>query len=385
MHKFVRNLLTEWRKLNLPFEGETFIIAVSGGADSVSLLLAIKDLRERKKLRNRFVVAHFNHDLRGGESAKDAEFVKELCENFDFELAYKIQNSNFKIQDQKGNLEQNARRARYAFLKEIAENLHARGVLTAHTINDQAETFLINLLRGSGLQGLSGMKAIRFLDVETGRQGDRETGQREDGEKGGKGEEERRDFEFQDPASEIKQSQIANCKSQILLVRPLLNWAKRIDTENFCRENQIEPRYDTMNEDLAFKRVRVRKVLLPMLEDFNPKIVEALANTANLLRRESEVLEGEKGRGGEGEAERQSSEISLAAIKKLPESKLYSVLRQWLKENRGNLRGIELKHIEALARLAFSRKSGKTAELPNGEIVVKEDGKLIFKNFKVEK
>ena len=68
MHGFIRNLLTEWRKLNLPFDDETFVAAVSGGADSVSLLLALKELRDRKKLNLRFVIAHFNHNLRGAES-----------------------------------------------------------------------------------------------------------------------------------------------------------------------------------------------------------------------------------------------------------------------------------------------------------------------------
>ena len=68
------------------------------------------------------------------------------------------------------------------------------------------------------------------------------------------------------------------------MIRPLLNWAKRSDTENFCHEMGVEYRYDTMNEDLAFRRVRIRKVLIPMLEDFNPKIIETLAKTASLMR-----------------------------------------------------------------------------------------------------
>ncbi|HVE56598.1 MAG TPA: ATP-binding protein, partial [Pyrinomonadaceae bacterium] len=80
MHKFVRNLLTEWRKLNLPFDDKTFVVAVSGGADSVSLAIALNDLKTRKKLNLRFVVAHFDHQIRGEESIKDAEFVKNLAE-----------------------------------------------------------------------------------------------------------------------------------------------------------------------------------------------------------------------------------------------------------------------------------------------------------------
>jgi tRNA(Ile)-lysidine synthase len=358
MHKFVRNLLTEWRRLGLPFAGDTIVAAISGGADSVSLLLALEDLRRRKKLTNRFVIAHFNHNLRGEQSEKDAEFVQSLCGKFDFELALKIQDSKFKIEDKQENLEQNARLARYEFLTETAENLRAHAVLTAHTINDQAETFLINLLRGSGLRGLSGMRAIRNLG-----------------------------FKIQDSKSKIEDSEleIEKPKPEIQLIRPLLNWARRIDTENYCREREIEPRYDSMNEDLAFQRVRVRKILLPMLADFNPKIVETLANTANLLRGEFEILDEEKIINGEARIDISSLEISLKELKTLSKPSLYHVLRQWLEAHRGDLRGLEIEHFAAIERLIFSRKSGRIIELPNGETVVKENGKLSFKNLEVEK
>ena len=361
MHDFTRKFITEWRKLELPFEGKTFIAAVSGGADSVSLLLALNDLRERKKLENRFVIAHFNHNLRQEDSEKDAEFVKSLCVKFNFELA--LGSGNVLKQ---GNIEQNARIARYDFLRKTAENLHADAVLTAHTINDQAETFLINLIRGSGLQGLSGMKAVRILEEEKKKREEKENNE----------------SKIWNLESEIyDESQIPNHKSQILLVRPLLNWATRADTENFCRENEIEYRCDTMNEDLAFKRVRVRKFLLPLLTEFNPKIVETLAQTARLLSDEISIAENTE----DQKPNPENKFLQLKELKSLSKSILYRTLREWLEFNRGNLRGLELKHIEAIERLIFSRKSGTTIELPDGEIVVKKNGKLSFKIFKVEK
>ena len=368
MHKFVRNLLTEWRRLDLPFAGENFVAAVSGGADSVSLLLALEDLRRRKKLANRFIVAHFNHNLRDEQSEKDAEFVQSLCEKFDLEFVCKIQNPKSKIQNQPGNLEQNARSARYEFLAETAENLRAATILTAHTINDQAETFLINLLRGGGLQGLSGMKTIRLLEKQRG-----------------KVEEEKEKIKIHDSDFQICQSEIRNPNSKIRLIRPLLNWARRIDTENYCREREIEPRYDSMNEDLSFQRVRVRKVLLPMLADFNPKIIETLARTAEILRRENEFLEEAERRSEAEKFDFGLAEISMKELKKLPKAELYRALRRWLESNRGSLRELELKHMEAIERLIFSRKSGRITELPNGEIIVKESGKLSFKKLEVEK
>src|SRR5580765_2910393 len=163
MHGFVRNLITEWRRLELPFIGGAVVIAVSGGADSVSLLLAVDDLVKRKKLGHRVVAAHFNHNLRGSESDADGEFVRQLTTRLGVELA--IGHGDL---SKTGNLEQNARDARYDFLRQTAANLNAFAVLTGHTINDQAETFLLNLIRGSGPDGLSAMKAVRPLSAECG-------------------------------------------------------------------------------------------------------------------------------------------------------------------------------------------------------------------------
>lgn len=381
MHKFTRCLLTEWRRLDLPFAGKTYVVAISGGADSVSLALALNELRNRKKLNLRFVLAHFNHNLRGRESAEDTEFVRRLAETFEFELAYRTQNEQIKIENQKGNLEQNARFARYEFLSQIAENLDADGILTAHTLNDQAETFLLNLIRGSGLDGLGGMKTLRYLQNKT-----------------------------QDSKSEAE-SRIQNPKSKIRLIRPLLRWAKRADTENFCLLNEIEFRNDSMNEDLAFKRVRVRKVLLPLLLDLNPKIIETLGKTAELLRDDAESLAQninrnrvndnvnngvesfftdtkKKAEDEQDEQDEQNESIEYLVLKELKDvfpSVRRFVLRGWLKNKRGNLRRLNTKHFEAIENLVLSSKSGQKIELPGDEFVLKKGGKLFYKKREVEK
>ncbi len=358
MHNFTRNLITEWRKLKLPPFGETFVVAVSGGADSVALLLALDELRERRKLENRFVIAHFNHDLRGAESDQDAEFVRDLTTKLNFEFVCKTCHPKSAIQNQTGNLEQNARNARYEFLAETAANLHAEYVLTAHTLNDQAETFLMNLIRGSGLEGLGGMKT-------------------------------RRSFESRVESRESEnKSQISNSKSQISLVRPLLNWARREDTENFCLLNEVEFRNDAMNDDLKYRRVRIRKILLPMLKDFNPKIIEILAQTSNLLRENAEQLAVNNYRktgNRKPETGNQKQILLLKDLRDVFPSVLRTILCEWLEDNRGNRRGLTLKHIEAIEKLIFSRKSGKVVELPKSESVLKNGGKLHFQSAKVEK
>ncbi len=362
MHKFVRSLLTEWRKLGLPFSDETFVVAVSGGADSVSLALALNALKKLEKLDLRFVIAHFNHDLRGEENDKDERFIRSFAKNFGFELACgKILNPKSRIENQTGNLEQNARLARYDFLRETAENLHAYGILTAHTLNDQAETFLLNLIRGSGLEGLGGIKTTRVFDLQ-----------------------------IQDSDNEDLplKSEIQNPKSKILLVRPLLKWARREVTENFCRESQIEFRSDSMNENLAFRRVRIRKVLLPLLEDFNPKIVETLAKTANLLQEDFSQVENSANIAAKNlQSNEPNSEnvLNLKEFKDLFPSMRRQILREWLKNRRGGLQKLDSKHLEAIENLIQGRKSGRTIELPDGETVIKRQGKLFFEKTKVEK
>jgi tRNA(Ile)-lysidine synthase len=330
MHAFVRSLITEWRRLDLPVEGETIVVAVSGGADSVSLLLALHDLKEREKLNHRIVAAHLNHHLRGSDSDADERFVKLLTQDLGVELAL----GGLELVSG-GNLEQNARVKRYRFLAETAERVKAFAVATGHTINDQAETFLMNLIRGSGPDGLAAMRSTRTLNPHAA-----------------------------DPLP-------------TLLVRPLLTWAKRGDTEQYCKDRGIEYRYDTMNEDTAFRRVRIRKVLLPLLEDFNPKIVEVLANTANLIQSLPAVDDSEN-------RFAEQDELILGEVRGLDSAELKAAIRTWLHARRGTRRQLGLKHITAVERLILSEKSGRVAEVPGGR-VVKADGRLRYEENKVEK
>lgn len=320
MDKFTRGFLTEWRRLGLPFANERVVIAVSGGADSVSLLLVLSELARRRKISNELIVAHFDHGLRGEESRADAEFVRELAGS----LGYEFELGRGRVA-KKGNLEQNARLARYAFLAKTAERLNAFAVLTAHTLNDQAETFLLNLIRGSGPEGLAAMRAIRQLE-----------------------------------GAEAK------------LIRPMLRWAKREETEEFCLARGVNFRTDAMNRDPRFTRVRIRTELLPMLKTFNPKIVEQIARTANLMP----AAKGESANAAAGEND--ASELRLALLRKMDGPGLRNTLRQWIKANRGSLRGITHKHIEGVEQLVRSEKSGKVAELPAGTSVRRGSGKLFY-------
>ncbi len=364
MHKFVLGLITEWRQLGLPFAGETVVVALSGGADSLALLLAIDELRKRKKLDLRIVAAHFNHKLRGRESDADEVFVKQVTGERRFELA--VGHASLKT---KGNLEENSRIARYEFLHSTARKLKASWVITAHTMNDQAETFLLNLIRGSGIHGLSAMPVVRELrSIDVVEPADVLS------------EETQTDL---DPSTDSANPTLP-FPAAVRLVRPLLRWARRENTENFCRESGVEFRYDTMNEDLSFKRVRVRKLLIPMLRDFNPKIIETLTQTAELMQQATKPEASTPLTETATVSESLPEQLPIESLKGLRPEERRDLLRSWLKARRGSLRSIGLKHIEAIERLISSEKSGRVAELPAGGAVRRSGGRLRYENIKVD-
>ncbi len=120
----------------------------------------------------------------------------------------------------------------------------------------------------------------------------------------------------------------------------------------------------------------IRKILLPLLEDMNPNIVETLANTAELMQHQPETPSASQ--------DPRPDELPLKDHKALPQPDLYNTLRTWIGGHRGTMRQLELKHIKAIERLVFSEKSGRTAELPDGGAVVKSGGKLTFRKNEVE-
>lgn len=317
--------------MELPMTGAV-IAAASGGADSTALLLGIAELKKRKKLAIEITAVHFNHELRGKESEADEGFVRDLA--FSLGVEFEVGSGTLKG---KGDLEQRAREARYKFLEKAAAKSKALLVLTAHTVNDQAETFLLNLIRGSGPNGLAAMRPTRTL-------------------------------------SEARSGGFGKLNSEIILARPLLRWATRSDTEAFCNENGIRYREDSMNYDMGFTRVRIRRELLPKLVEFNPKIVETLARTATLLSEPGAATTGFF------DPERDRKELPLKDLRNLPQTDLYRMLREWLGQQRGDLRGVSLKHIESVERLIHSQKSGRIVEIPHSGRVIKASGRLRFEN-----
>ncbi len=331
--RFARELLREWRQLDLPRADARIVVAVSGGADSTALLFALDELIKAKKLEVSLVVAHLNHKLRGKASDADARWVRSVSR----QLGYSSETSAIDVEKRavksSDNLEQAARRARYAFLGKVGRTNKARVVLTAHTVDDQAETFLLNLIRGSGAEGLTGIDLKRPLEGNV----------------------------------------------NIELVRPLLSWATRQDTENYCRVRAIEFRVDEMNADESRNRVRVRRQLVPLLKSFNPKFVERLARTMEILREDSLALDTAATRLLDLSLDTQQAQSLQADLLRLaPTALRRRALRLWLEQCRGDLRRIESAHIIAIENLLASPKSGRLVELPGGATISRGKGRLAF-------
>ena len=334
---FAASLLEQWRRLDLPASETNIVVAVSGGADSTALLLGLDELVKKEKLRVNLIVAHLDHGLRSA-SRKDALWVKQLAQEFGCDVV--VGRANLKatpsLKKKRENLEQAARKARYEFLLRTAVRKRAVHVLTAHTLDDQAETILMRLLRGSASEGLSGTPAIRKL---------------------------RRD-------------------SNVQLVRPLLAWARRSDTEDYCRLRQIDFRRDEMNEDEAFSRVRVRKQLLPLMKSFNNRIVEGLIRTASLLNEDAAVLADEANRllelaqGPPKNIETNAPSLSVSVLLQRPAAVRRRALREWILRSRGDLKRLEMVHLIAVEKLLDGDRGGRIAELPGRMKVTRKRGML---------
>jgi len=210
--------------------GDHVLVAVSGGADSVALLLGFLDLRDA--LGVTVSAAHLDHRLRGAESARDRAFVEALAH------AHGIPCRADAADVPAGNLEAEARRVRYAFLERAADELGATRIATAHTRDDQAETVLLRLLHGAGRRGLGGIRPCR------GR-----------------------------------------------IIRPMLA-CDRIQVRTFLLERGATWRRDYSNFDLGLERARVRHGFLPALtRELNPRLAATLADVADVMREEDALLD----------------------------------------------------------------------------------------------
>ena len=308
--------------------GDRVLVAVSGGPDSVALLHLLYDLREELELR--LEVAHLQHGIRGAEAQEDARFVAELAQKLGLPFHLKEVNlRQIKSAAGKGNLEALARAERYRFFAAVARERNLDKIATAHTQDDQAETVLMWLLRGSGLKGLGGMPPTHQLD-----------------------------------GTNIES---ASCP---VVIRPLLG-VSRTEIEEYLNERHLTFRLDRSNQDLSFLRNWIRLKLIPQLkEKMDRNLPSRLAQQAELIREEDDLLDAlanaaiNEIRTAEG--------MNRGSLLKHSKAMQRRLLRLWIEATRGHLRGLDFQHIEALLDLIADGPPQGRLSIPGGWQLVKE-------------
>lgn len=304
-------------KYDMLLPGEKVVVGVSGGADSIGLLHALLELKEYKP---ELIVAHLNHGIRGREAERDAVFVKRTAESLGlkFELG-KADVPGYK-KEKKLSLEEAARTFRYEFFEKTRSKFGADKIATAHTLDDQAETVLMRLMRGSGTRGLSGIPPV----------------------------------------------------SRGVIIRPLIETA-RPEIEKYLGSKGIRWIEDSTNKLRTMQRNRIRLDLLPGLEAYNPRIRETLSRTSDILRIEEDYIQRQAEKSfrrvftpGEGEMRG-----DLKKFGRLHQALRLSMLRLAVDDLNNSLRNITSLHLLSADGFLMSDSTSGEAEFPDEIVVAK--------------
>jgi tRNA(Ile)-lysidine synthase len=304
-------------------KGDKVLVACSGGADSVALLAALFELQPVYSLR--LCLAHFNHRLRRSAD-RDERFVIETARRNSIPVYLRREDIRSYALKQGLNIEEAGRQRRYEFLRATAARIKATKVATGHTLNDQAETVLLRLLRGSGPGGLAGIAPMI------------------DG----------------------------------LIIRPLLD-VERSEVEAYLREKKITFYEDESNRDLRFMRNRLRLLLIPYLQEhYEPKIIRNLARLAEIVREDEEWLRKIAGQRMEKALTRRKGRLQLdaALLAAFPRALARRCVREFILRLKGDLRRISLENVEAVRRLG----EGGELHLPGGLVMVREKNQVFLKD-----
>jgi tRNA(Ile)-lysidine synthase len=301
------------RAYDLFKKGDTVLIGVSGGPDSLALLYALHCIKKEHSLK--LFIAHLDHMLRK-DSSSDAEFVKKTASKLGIPVS--SGRINVKAIAEKGSLEEIARNARLGFLFQTAKKIKADKIALGHNLDDRAETVLMRMLRGSGMYGLSGILPKRML------------------------------YGF-------------------CIVRPLIE-TRRKDIENFLKRKKIKPRIDISNSQDIYFRNKIRNKLLPFLEkDYNPNIKEVLSNTAEIIGYDYDYLNLR----ARNHSTFLKSKTDIKKFLALHPSMQRSLLRLHINRLKKDTRGIEFRHIKEIEDMLLNRPVGSIVDLPGNICVSK--------------
>lgn len=305
--------------------GETVVVGVSGGPDSLALLHALKTLAA--ELNIKLHVAHLNHQLRGEASDADEQFVLATARAWGLPAANAQWDVRGFAQESGMSLEEAARNLRYQFLLGVATQVKAKTVAVAHNADDQVETILLHFLRGAGLSGLRGMAYKTGIHSTV-------TG------------------------------------VEVALVRPFLD-VPRAEIDAYCVENNLEPRQDESNLDTTILRNRLRHDVIPYLETINPNFREVVRHSGLSLSGEYDYIQ--QNVLGIFDRMTRASEGAFVFDRKwfraLPVNLQRAVLREAVTRLK-RVKNIGFKHIEAARKVAVEKEAGTEATLPQGLLLV---------------
>ena len=291
---------------------QRIVLGVSGGPDSMALLYLLYDLRA--DLGCDLHIAHLDHRLRGEESKADAVYVREHAQKLDLPITSEAVDVRSVITS-KESLESGARRVRYEFYERVMANTEADRVALGHNADDQAETVIMRLLRGSGARGLGGIPPVR-------------------------------DSKF---------------------IRPLIE-VSRTEIEDYLQTLHLTPRQDLSNLSIVYRRNKIRHELLPALErEYSPNIKRILQQTGDVLRAEDELLTAlaQEAMGDSVEYVNDGAiMIRISSLKEYHLALQRRIFRQIIKELVGDLRRFDYDHIRDLLDLALCGTTGSVINLP---------------------
>ncbi|MCT4604618.1 MAG: tRNA lysidine(34) synthetase TilS [Marinisporobacter sp.] len=326
LEKFLQTV----KKHHMFQKGDGIVIGVSGGPDSMTLLHLFYRIREEYDL-NLYAV-HLNHQFRGKEADADAEYVRRFCENIGVKAFMFSENIALYSRERGITFEESGRERRYKLFHEVMKDMGASKIAVAQNLDDQAETLLMRLMRGSGIEGLSAIDYVRDRKV----------------------------------------------------IRPILD-ITREEIESYCREYDLHPRIDQTNLEAVYTRNRIRLELIPYIEKhFNRNIKEVLARTTNLIREDKDFLNLSAQESYRKLVKKENLEIIIRkkdferqhiAIKK-------RILRKAILEIQGDLKDIQSKHIQKILNLIQYGQVGNHIDLPKYLYVVLDYENVVIRKGK---
>jgi tRNA(Ile)-lysidine synthase len=306
------NKVKEYIETNSMFsKGDSIVVALSGGPDSICMLHILKELEEEYCLK--LYAAHVNHCLRGAESDEDEEYSRSFCKALNIPF-YSTRVDIQKYSKEKGiSCEMAGRELRYIFFNKIKNELKAQRIALAHNANDQAETVLMRLIRGSGIEGLRGIRAVR----------------------------------------------------DELYIRPILILT-RDEVEAYCEEKQLNARIDRTNLENIYNRNKIRLELIPYIQNnFNSDIIQTLNRFALLVDKDNDFLEGYAEEKFRLYCRFKKDKIIInAEAFRIKEAVSTRIIRKALQKMLNNLYNIESNHIYDIIHLA-GLGTGKRLMLPS--------------------